>query len=180
MVVGNFFALVVGVVLCFFEIGAVFGSALLRAPVRSSDDTQAVKLNVSPSVIVTDTWVNVTWEGIPEPEIHERNTEEYICQQDSYCTDVKNLSVWVGVFAREADRTPIGPQTWGCANPPWLATSPIKWKPIYTVAGTTQFHMVGVRNSHVIVALFLAVLKMMVMPCSAVQFLKIACDHMHY
>eukprot|EP00041_Stephanoeca_diplocostata_P002281 m.25211 g.25211 ORF g.25211 m.25211 type:complete len:143 (-) comp13144_c0_seq1:436-864(-) len=131
------------VTLLFLAIHGIFGSPLGHDVRTLGDNAKKVKLSVSPSVITTDTWVTVSWDGVPEKELFEPNTNEYICEQDSFCQDVQNLSVWVGVFAKGSDRTPIGPQASDCANPPWLATSPIKWKPIRTEAGATQFHMVG-------------------------------------
>ena len=57
------------------------------------------------------------------------------------CSEVMRLSLWVGLFPAGSSRNPIGPQSWGCANPPWLAQSPIQWKSVNSTAGSINFYV---------------------------------------
>ena len=114
---------------------------------------------IKPSLILShdvvkswEEWIDVTAE-IDESEF-ERNTTEYICTQDSYCNEVKNLSVWIGLFDSDADLSPIGPQDWSCGNPPWLRTSPIKWKPIFSFETNTVKFLVKSHRRPLKFALF--------------------------
>eukprot|EP00929_Paragymnodinium_shiwhaense_P083225 TRINITY_DN44269_c0_g1_i1.p1 TRINITY_DN44269_c0_g1~~TRINITY_DN44269_c0_g1_i1.p1 ORF type:complete len:670 (-),score=5.90 TRINITY_DN44269_c0_g1_i1:47-2056(-) len=129
------------------------GVALMLRCVAQDHGVQAVRLSVSPSSIKSGTWVTVSFNGVPSFELSRPSTE-YICVQDSYCKDVQRLSLWVGVFGKDADRTAIGPQSWACGNPPWLATSPIKWKPLNTSSGEVNFHMEAGRHSELEFVLF--------------------------
>lgn len=105
----------------------------------ASTAVDAVRVSVSPSHVTNESaWVEVFYDGVPDSEF-ERNSTEYLCSQDSYCKETLNLSLWIGVFSENADLTPIGPQSWPCANPPWLATSPIKWKPLTRQNGSVSF-----------------------------------------
>eukprot|EP00656_Telonema_subtile_P030983 TRINITY_DN3394_c0_g1_i1.p1 TRINITY_DN3394_c0_g1~~TRINITY_DN3394_c0_g1_i1.p1 ORF type:complete len:618 (+),score=64.76 TRINITY_DN3394_c0_g1_i1:86-1939(+) len=105
----------------------------------------AQSLGFSPSTINAGDWVTVSWSGISLPEL-QRNTSEYICVQDSFCAQVAHMSAWIGVFGAHAPLDQIGPQSWACANPPWLATSPIKWKPVRSAAGSTKFRIEAARS----------------------------------
>eukprot|EP00927_Polykrikos_kofoidii_P026610 TRINITY_DN23667_c0_g1_i1.p1 TRINITY_DN23667_c0_g1~~TRINITY_DN23667_c0_g1_i1.p1 ORF type:complete len:687 (-),score=77.31 TRINITY_DN23667_c0_g1_i1:259-2238(-) len=113
----------------------------------------AVKLVVSPTHVVSKTWVNVSFTDVPTSELRRPSTE-YICKQDSDCADVHRISLWIGVFGKGLSRKPIGPQNWATANPPWLETSPIKWKPINDTSGSVSFHMEMGRNQQLVFVLF--------------------------
>jgi len=52
-----------------------------------------------------------------------------------------------GSFPVDADLAQIGPQSWPCANPPWLATSPIQWKPINESSGNIDFYVERSRSN---------------------------------
>ena len=109
-------------------------------------DMQATlpSLDVTPSTLRSGSWVTVSFTA-PATEL-ARHSSEYLCVQDSYCEDVARLSLWVGLFPRGANRSAIGPQVWTCGNPPWLATSPIKWKPLNATSGATRFHIESMRS----------------------------------
>jgi hypothetical protein len=99
----------------------------------------APSLKLSHNVVESwEEWIDVTALNI-DPKEFSTNTTEYICTQDSYCSDVKNLSVWIGLFEENADLSPIGPQSWACGNPPWLAASPVKWKPLTLETTSVRF-----------------------------------------
>ncbi len=115
-------------------------------------ETSSLSITSPPSLTLShdnvkswEEWIDVTAK-IDDSEF-ERNVTEYICTQDSYCNEVKNLSVWIGLFDSNADLSPIGPQTWSCGNPPWLATSPIKWQPISRGSTTAKFLVKSHRRS---------------------------------
>eukprot|EP00040_Diaphanoeca_grandis_P011444 m.58676 g.58676 ORF g.58676 m.58676 type:complete len:648 (+) comp22596_c0_seq2:141-2084(+) len=128
-----------------FVVAIAIAVGTASAKAQDAQDKQ-VAVTVSPSTIASGQWVTVKFTGVPLKELNRPSTE-FICTQDSYCKYVTKMSLWVGVFAEGANRTAIGPQTWGCANPPWLATSPIKWKPINTTSGQVQFHMEAAREA---------------------------------
>jgi hypothetical protein len=96
------------------------------------------RLAVSPSAISTGTWVTASFSGISHAEL-EHPTFEYVCKHDGDCTDVEHLSIWIGIFPGGSDRSQIGPQSWACANAPWLATSPMKWQVVNSTSGAVRF-----------------------------------------
>eukprot|EP00300_Choanocystis_sp_HF-7_P006210 c14553_g1_i1.p1 GENE.c14553_g1_i1~~c14553_g1_i1.p1 ORF type:complete len:684 (+),score=149.77 c14553_g1_i1:197-2053(+) len=102
-------------------------------------------VRVDPSVLESSDWVNVSWSDLPI-EFITQGGGEYICTQDSFCSDVLTLHAWIGVFVHGADVSTIGPQDWPTSNPPWLATAPIKWKPINSTSGMTRFYMEAMRD----------------------------------
>lgn len=95
-------------------------------------------LSVHPATIRWGDWVTVSFGGVPQSEFL-RSTSEYICKQDADCEDVQNMSLWVGLFPASSDRKAIGPQDWPTGSEPWLATSPIAWKPLTSQSGEASF-----------------------------------------
>ena len=100
-------------------------------------------VSVTPTVVKSGSWVTVAFRA-PAAALN-LSSNEYVCVQDSYCENFVNLSLWVGMFAKGANRSVIGPQDWVCGNPPWLATRPIKWKPLNAAAGAVRFHVESMR-----------------------------------
>ena len=117
------------------------------------DVPDVVKVSVSPAIVASGSWVTVSYSGVSSEEMLRPSTE-YICRQDGGCRDVQNISLWIGVFEKSADRSTIGPQDWACANPPWLATSPVKWKPVNASKGEVSFLMQSPRVSEFEFVLF--------------------------
>lgn len=110
-------------------------------------------MSVYPSSVKSGTWVTVTFKEVPASELARPSTE-YICVQDAMCKDVQRASLWIGMFGKGTNRTSIGPQKWECANAPWLATSPVKWKPLNASDGQVDFHIEAGRHSEYEFALF--------------------------
>mmetsp|Transcript_29660 Transcript_29660/g.78618 ORF Transcript_29660/g.78618 Transcript_29660/m.78618 type:complete len:651 (-) Transcript_29660:185-2137(-) len=112
-------------------------------------------ITVSPDIITSGTWVEVAFGNVSQSEL-ERPSTEYVCKQDGFCNDAEELSLWIGVFCRGANFTAIGPQpTWSfCANAPWVASSPIKWKPVTTASGSLKFHLEASRAAALDLVLF--------------------------
>lgn len=103
-----------------------------------------LQVSVDPAIVEFGTWVTVSYTGVPAEEL-ALNTTEYVCQIHKTCKDV-GASLWIGLFEKGSDRSAIGPQSWDEAKPPWLATSPVKWKPVYATAGTVHFKMESPRE----------------------------------
>lgn len=100
----------------------------------------APSLRLSANKISTDTWISVSFDGLTTGQI-ESGSGDYICGDDQLCRNIISVNAWVGVFQVGADVSQIGPQDWGTGTPPWIATSPIKWKPVNQTSGKLDFYM---------------------------------------
>jgi hypothetical protein len=122
------------------------GTSQPEQPLPEPQSAQVTGISTSPSTLSSSGWVTVTWNA-PEDSI-TIGSGVYLCTQDANCHTSSATNLWIGVFFQSANLSTIGPQKWPTASPPWLKTSPVKWKPVLSASGTISFYLEQARENY--------------------------------